>query len=71
MIDPGSTGDGPGFQAEGLLYDSAGVPLKGGHPRNRHLTVAVPAHGGEPVRPLCDAAERCAGWCWTWRCCRS
>ena len=56
VVDPGFTGDGPGFQAEGLLYDAAGVPLKGIHPRNRHLTVAAPARGGEPVHLLLEAA---------------
>ncbi|MFE4699880.1 alpha-mannosidase [Streptomyces sp. NPDC056738] len=56
VIDPGFTGDGPGFQAEGLLYDTSGVPLKGIHPRNRHLTVGAPAHGGEAVRLLLEAA---------------
>jgi alpha-mannosidase len=56
VIDPGFTGDGPGFQAEGLLYDAAGVPLKGIHPHNRHLPVASPAKGGEPVHLLLEAA---------------
>ncbi|MFF3613187.1 alpha-mannosidase [Streptomyces sp. NPDC002580] len=56
VIDPGFTGDGPGFQAEGLLYDAAGVPLKGIHPRNRHLRVGAPARGGEAVRLLLEAA---------------
>ncbi|MEV3855469.1 glycoside hydrolase family 38 C-terminal domain-containing protein [Streptomyces sp. NPDC050095] len=56
VVDPGFTGQGPGFQAEGLLYDAAGVPLKGIHPRNRHLTVAAPAVGGEPVHLLLEAA---------------
>ncbi|MFI7383848.1 alpha-mannosidase [Streptomyces sp. NPDC049813] len=56
VVDPGFSGDGPGFQAEGLLYDAAGIPLKGIHPRNRHLTVAAPAAGGEPVQLLLEAA---------------
>ncbi|MFE1288327.1 alpha-mannosidase [Streptomyces sp. NPDC058751] len=56
VIDPGFTGDGPGFQAEGLLYDATGVPLKGVHPRNRHLTVGAPARGGEAVHLLLEAA---------------
>ncbi|KAB1979952.1 alpha-mannosidase [Streptomyces triticiradicis] len=56
VIDPGFTGDGPGFQAEGLLYDTAGVPLKGIHPRNRHLRVGAPVSGGEAVRLLLEAA---------------
>ncbi|MFE1953437.1 alpha-mannosidase [Streptomyces sp. NPDC059524] len=56
VVDPGFSGDGPGFQAEGLLYDASGVPLKGIHPRNRHLTVAERAAGGEPVHLLLEAA---------------
>ncbi|MCP9205811.1 alpha-mannosidase [Streptomyces sp. NEAU-Y11] len=56
VIDPGFSGDGPGFQAEGLVYDAHGVPLKGIHPRNRHIPVAAPAEGGEPVRLLLEAA---------------
>ncbi|WP_030574537.1 alpha-mannosidase [Streptomyces aureocirculatus] len=56
VIDPGFTGDGPGFQAEGLVYDASGVPLKGIHPRNRHVPVAARARGGEPVRLLLEAA---------------
>lgn len=43
VVDPGFSGQGPGFQAEGLLYDASGVPLKGIHPRNRHLTIAARA----------------------------
>ncbi|RPK56318.1 Mannosylglycerate hydrolase [Streptomyces sp. ADI96-02] len=56
VVDPGFTGQGPGFQAEGMLYDRLGVPLKGVHPRNRHLPVADPAEGGEPVDVLLEAA---------------
>ena len=56
VIDPGFTGTGPGFQAEGLVYDSAGVPLKGIHPRNRYIPVAAPAAGGEAVHLLLEAA---------------
>ncbi|MFC8915293.1 alpha-mannosidase [Streptomyces sp. NPDC057116] len=56
VIDPGFTGDGPGFQAEGMVYDAGGVPLKGVHPRNRHVPVAAPARGGEPVHLLLEAA---------------
>lgn len=56
VVDPGFSGQGPGFQAEGMLYDTGGVPLKGIHPRNRHLTVAAPAAGGEPVALLLEAA---------------
>ncbi|AZM56248.1 alpha-mannosidase [Streptomyces sp. WAC 01529] len=56
VVDPGFTGDAPGFQAEGLVYDASGVPLKGVHPRNRHIPVASPARGGEPVHLLLEAA---------------
>ncbi|WP_282687991.1 MULTISPECIES: glycoside hydrolase family 38 C-terminal domain-containing protein [unclassified Streptomyces] len=56
VVDPGFTGQGPGFQAEGMLYDHQGVPLKGVHPRNRHLALAHPAAGGEPVDLLLEAA---------------
>lgn len=56
VVDPGFTGQGPGFQAEGMLYDHLGAPLKGVHPRNRHLALAHPAVGGEPVDLLLEAA---------------
>ncbi|MEU6922651.1 glycoside hydrolase family 38 C-terminal domain-containing protein [Streptomyces sp. NPDC046631] len=56
VVDPGFSGQGPGFQAEGMLYDATGVPLKGIHPRNRHLTLAAAAAGGEPVSLLLEAA---------------
>ncbi|MFC9231871.1 alpha-mannosidase [Streptomyces decoyicus] len=56
VIDPGFSGDGPGFQAEGLVHDAEGVPLKGIHPRNRHVPVGAPACGGEEVRLLLEAA---------------
>ncbi|NGN67788.1 alpha-mannosidase [Streptomyces sp. A7024] len=56
VIDPGFSGDQPGFQAEGLVYDAEGVPIKGVHPRNRHVPIASPAAGGEPVRLLFEAA---------------
>ncbi|WP_432021960.1 alpha-mannosidase [Streptomyces parvus] len=56
VVDPGFTGQGPGFQTEGMLYDHLGVPLKGVHPRNRHLPLAHPAAGGEPVDLLLEAA---------------
>ncbi|GGU46325.1 alpha-mannosidase [Streptomyces albospinus] len=56
VIDPGFSGDGPGFQAEGLVHDARGVPLKGIHPRNRHVPISAPAQGGEEVRLLLEAA---------------
>lgn len=45
IIDLGFDGDRPGFQCEGLAYDSSGVPVKGLHPRNRHLPVDPAATG--------------------------
>lgn len=56
VVDPGFSGQGPGFQAEGMLYDDGGVPLKGIHPHNRHLTVSASVSGGEPVSLLLEAA---------------
>ncbi|MER5882934.1 glycoside hydrolase family 38 C-terminal domain-containing protein [Streptomyces sp. NPDC001941] len=56
VLDPGFSGDGPGFQAEGMVYDARGVPVKGVHPRNRHVPVAAPAAGGERVDLLLEAA---------------
>ncbi|QNA75949.1 alpha-mannosidase [Streptomyces sp. So13.3] len=56
VIDPGFTGEGPGFQAEGLVHDAAGVPVKGIHPMNRHVPVTASALGGEPVHLLLEAA---------------
>ncbi|WP_019890300.1 alpha-mannosidase [Streptomyces purpureus] len=56
VVDPGFTGEGPGFQAEGLVHDAEGVPVKGIHPRNRHVPVAAPARGGESVDLLLEAA---------------
>ncbi|MEU1626001.1 glycoside hydrolase family 38 C-terminal domain-containing protein [Streptomyces sp. NPDC020096] len=56
LLDPGFTGVHPGFQAEGLVYDHEGVPIKGVHPRNRQVPVGSPVAGGEPVRLLLEAA---------------
>ncbi|MFC7595960.1 alpha-mannosidase [Terrabacter sp. GCM10028922] len=56
VIDLGFRGEGPGFQAEGLLHDADGTPLKGIHPMNRWHRVAAPAVGGEPIHLLLEAA---------------
>ncbi|WUD72524.1 glycosyl hydrolase-related protein [Streptomyces sp. NBC_00510] len=56
VIDPGFGNDGPGFVAEGMVYDAEGVPIKGVHPLNRHVPVAAPAAGGERVSLLLEAA---------------
>ncbi len=56
MVDLGFADSWPGFQAEGLAYDREGVPLKGIAPRNRHIPVAAPAVGGEPIDVFVEAA---------------
>ena len=56
VADLGFSGDVPGFQAEGLVYDRQGVPVKGLAPRNAHVPVASPARGGERVDLLIEAA---------------
>ncbi|MFC7218444.1 alpha-mannosidase [Streptomyces polyrhachis] len=54
LVDLGFGEEAPGFQAEGMVYDAAGVPVKGVHPRNRH--VPLRAAPGEPVSLLLEAA---------------
>ena len=44
VVDIGFTDAGPGFQAEALVFDPAGVPVKALNPRNRWLP--VPEGGG-------------------------
>ncbi|GFJ89586.1 hypothetical protein Prum_032280 [Phytohabitans rumicis] len=56
VVDLGFTGGGPGFQAEGLVYDRAGRPIKGVAPRNMYVPIASPARGGEDVALLIEAA---------------
>ncbi len=56
VIDLGFTSSQPGFQAEGLLYDWEGLPLKGIHPRNRWFKVTGAATAGQPVRLRLEAA---------------
>ncbi len=56
VVDLGFTGEGPGFQAEGLLHDADGVPLKGIHPQNRWHRVSRSAAGGERVHLYLEAA---------------
>lgn len=41
LVDLGWIGSGPGFQAEGLVYDPSGVVLKGLEPRNTWLPVSA------------------------------
>ena len=52
VFDLGWVSDWPGGQAEGLVYDPAGHPVKGIAPRNQH----VPIGGPGPVTLLIEAA---------------
>jgi alpha-mannosidase len=56
VFDLGFVGDWPGNQAEALVYDDKGKPVKGIAPRNQYVPVARPAAGGEPVSLLIEAA---------------
>jgi alpha-mannosidase len=56
VFDLGFVGDWPGNQAEALVYDAAGHPVKGIEPQNHYVPVANPAAGGEPVELLLEAA---------------
>ncbi len=56
VVDLGFTDAIAGFQAEGLVHDPAGTPVKGVHPRNRYVPVADEARGGEPVDLFVEAA---------------
>ena len=56
VFDLGFVGDWPGSQAEALVYDAAGHPLKGVAPRNQYVPIAKPAAGGERVELLLEAA---------------
>ena len=56
VFDLGFVGDWPGGQAEALVYDAAGHPLKGVAPRNQYVPIANPAAGGERVELLVESA---------------
>jgi alpha-mannosidase len=56
VFDLGFTGDRPGSQAEALVYDETGQPIKGVAPSNQYVPVASPAAGGERVSLLIEAA---------------
>ena len=56
VFDLGFVGDRPGFQAEALVYDRDGRPIKGVAPSNRYVPIANPSSGGEPVDLLIEAA---------------
>ncbi|EST35205.1 alpha-mannosidase [Streptomyces roseochromogenus] len=57
VIDLGFVGDWPGSQAEALVHDADGTPLKAVNPLNQYVPVAHPAAGGEEVEYLVEAAS--------------
>jgi alpha-mannosidase len=56
VFDLGFTFAGPGFQAEALVYDLDGRPVKGIEPMNQYVPVAGAASGGEQVGLLLEMA---------------
>ncbi len=60
VIDLGFAGDWPGQQAEALVHDLDGRPVKGIEPSNTYVPVpgpgSAPCAGGEPVGYLVEAA---------------
>jgi alpha-mannosidase len=56
VIDLGFVGSWPGMQAEGLVCDLAGRPIKGIEPANSYVPVAGQCVGGEQVGFLVEAA---------------
>ncbi len=56
VFDLGFVGDWPGNQAEALVHDAAGRPVKGIEPQNQYVPVANPSDGGERVELLLEAA---------------
>jgi alpha-mannosidase len=56
VFDLGFVGDWPGGQAEALVHDASGHPIKGVAPRNQYVPIAHPASGGERVELLLEAA---------------
>ena len=56
VFDLGFVGAWPGHQAEALVHDADGRPLKGIEPQNQYVPVAQRAEGGERVHLLLEAA---------------
>ncbi|MGI5230217.1 alpha-mannosidase [Actinoallomurus sp. CA-142502] len=56
VFDLGFTGRGPGFQAEGLVHDLGGRPIKGIEPLNQYVPVGDAVNGGEEVGLLVEMA---------------
>lgn len=55
VMDLGFSGDGPGFEAEGLVYTPAGEIVKAVEPRNLHVPVRQAP--GEPFEFFVEAAS--------------
>jgi alpha-mannosidase len=56
VFDLGFSGAGPGFQAEGLVHDLEGRPIKGIEPLNQYVPVGDAVGGGEQVGLLVEMA---------------
>ncbi|GLY91968.1 alpha-mannosidase [Actinoallomurus iriomotensis] len=56
VFDLGFTGRGPGFQAEGLVHDLDGRPIKGIEPLNQYVPVGDAVNGGEEIGLLVEMA---------------
>ncbi|MEN3304166.1 MAG: alpha-mannosidase [Micromonosporaceae bacterium] len=56
VFDLGFVGGWPGNQAEALVYDAGGAPVKGIAPQNQYVPIARPARGGEQVDLFVEAA---------------
>ncbi|HPZ49672.1 MAG TPA: glycoside hydrolase family 38 C-terminal domain-containing protein [Propionibacteriaceae bacterium] len=57
VINPGYSGEGPGFQCEGLVYELDGTPIKGIHPRNQYVPVPKNLQPGDEWTVLLEAAS--------------
>ncbi len=57
VINPGYSGDHPGFQCEGLVYELDGTPIKGIHPRNQYVPVPKSLRPGDEWTVLLEAAS--------------
>ncbi|MFT4044588.1 MAG: glycoside hydrolase family 38 C-terminal domain-containing protein [Gordonia sp. (in: high G+C Gram-positive bacteria)] len=54
VIDLGFDNVNPGFQSEGLAFDTSGEPIKGVSPFNRHVPLSAGA--GDPINFFVEAA---------------
>ncbi|MFC7302643.1 alpha-mannosidase [Streptomyces monticola] len=57
VLDLGFDENMPGFQCEGLVYESDGTPVKGLNPRNQWVRIGSPAVGGERIELHIEAAS--------------